>query len=111
MSTHMSIWKWTAVASLADTAFAGTYTKITTMPQEAIKMRIVSTLDASCMISLDGGTSDHLPIKKTSDNVQEVLELAAGEGGLSSHKGSDVHVKDIGTSTTGSIYVSFLTRI
>ena len=113
----MAFYQWTAVYSIADTAFAGTYTVITsaTIPSEAVAMRITTTLDQSCMLSLDGGTTDHLPVTKTGagGNAQIIpLTDQGGRGpGYTGFAGNAVYVKDIGTSSTGSLYISFLYRV
>ena len=102
---------WSQVYSLADSAYAGTYTKIATIPKETIAVRIATTLDGAAMLSLDTGVTDHIPVNKEANYKPEVIQLALQDYGYSNFVGKDLMVKDLGSApTTGSIYVTFLQR-
>ncbi len=110
----MSFYKYETIASLGHAGFAGTYTTVvTTIPSEAIEIIVTTTLDESVMLSFDGGVTDHVAIPKTADAGGPIrIELACDCcRGYSYHAGSAIKVKDIGTPTAGSIYISIRSRV
>lgn len=107
----MSICGISTLTALGHAGFAGTYTTVVAVPKEAISIIIATTLDESVMLSLDSGATDHLAINKEANYGGPLeISLLQDELGVSKYAGYNVQVKDIGTPTAGSIYVSFKVR-
>lgn len=100
--------KFNAVNSLANGSISGTYASVvSSIPSDIVSIIVTSTLDGAVMLSFDGGTTDHLPILKSTSGSPIEIYLASELGkGFSAHSGSAIKVKTIDSLTTGSIYIS-----
>lgn len=89
-----------AQRSAAAASITASYTRVGTLFGEAvILLIIVSTLDQTVQISLDGVT-DFIPVVAGSTIVLDLKSNFCALGGYRA-----VYVKEIGNPTTGSLYV------
>lgn len=88
----------------AAAAISSSYALVGTIfSKPLLTLLIVSTLDQTVQISLDG-TTDFIPIPV---GATLVLDVRSGNAAFAGWRG--VYVKEIGNPTTGSIYVSGIT--
>ena len=95
--------KFDAVVSLSGAIGASYTTLISSIPRHTRQLIITNSLDAAVMLSFDGGTTDHLPLLA---NQSFVFNLDDQDTLV--HAGSALQVKDIGTTSSGTIYASVL---
>jgi hypothetical protein len=108
--TEPLFYKFQAVSSLAFGGISGTYaTVVTAIPEDAVYMCVSTTLDGAVMLSLDGGTSDHLAVTKSANNCPQVIRISP-EGGQTYHRGAAIKVKTIEAVSAGSIYITFINK-
>ena len=91
--------------SLAHGSFAGTYTNVgTALPDYTKAIVLYNGTDEVVQFSLDAGTTDFVPLP-----AGQVLYLDLKA--LDLHAMASAHriaVKDVGTPTTGSVYVGVI---
>lgn len=101
--------KFNAVSSLANGSISGSYaTILSSIPSDIVCIIITTTLDGAVMLSFDGGTTDHLPVPKATNDTSPIQIWLASEfgKGFCAHSGSALKVKTIDSLTAGSLYIS-----
>lgn len=94
------------VRSIAFGSISGTYAGIGAFFANPIRILLVQNLsDALLMFSLDG-LDDHFPVNADSFVLLDVTANKTIDQGAFFAQGTRVYVKEIGTPSTGSVYVS-----
>lgn len=97
-----------ALRSLAFGSILSSYVSIGTPINEPSRMMIIQNFtDADLLFSFTGHT-DHLPIKANSSIIFDATTNKTNNADYFFSAKTHVHVKRIGTPTTGSVYVSTL---
>jgi hypothetical protein len=95
-----------AVRSLAFGSISGTYAGVGTPLSNPSRIILIQNLtDALVMISFDGIT-DHLPVAADGFVLLDVTANKTVSQGFYIAEGTRFYVKEIGTPTTGSVYIS-----
>jgi len=92
--------------SLGFASISGTYAGIGASFDNPIKILFVQNLtDATLMFSLDG-IDDHFPLVENGFILLDIGTNKSFEQGLFIAEGTRIYVKESGTPTSGSVYVS-----
>ena len=108
MSTFSIVALFEPVRSLAYTSIGGSYMGIGAAFANPVRLLYVANLtDATLMFSLDGLT-DHFALPGGGPIIMDLCSNKTSKEGLFFAQGNRVYVKDIGTPTQGSVYVSVI---
>ena len=92
--------------SLAFGSIGASYSPIGTAIDKPASLLIIQNFtDADLMFSFTGNT-DHIPLKAGSSFTSDITTNKTSNSDLMVSVGTRIHVKRIGTPTTGSVYVS-----
>ena len=96
------------VQSLAFGSISGTYMGIGIPLANPARMIFVQNLtDATLMFSIDG-ISDHFPLPSEGFLLMDVTSNKTSTQGFYISEGTRFYVKEIGTPSTGSVYLSVM---
>lgn len=96
------------VQSLASGSMSGSYMGIGLPLANPARMIFVQNLtDATLMFSLDG-ISDHFPLPAEGFLLLDITANKARDQGFYIAEGTRFYVKEIGTPSTGSVYLSVM---
>lgn len=92
--------------SLAHGSIGAAYMGVGTSFTKPIRILVIQNLtDVSLMFSFDG-INDHVPLPTSGYLLLDVTSNKAREDGLYFSEGTRIYVKEVGTPTSGSVYVT-----
>ncbi len=96
------------VRSLAYTSVASGYTAIgTPLVNPARQVFVQNDTDVTLMFSIDG-TNDHFPLPASGFLLLDITSNKTTEQGFYIAQGTTFYVKEVGTPSSGNVYVSVM---
>jgi hypothetical protein len=94
------------VQSVAFGGISGTYARLGTLTRPARMVLLQNFTNAALMISIDG-VNDFWPIQANSSQIFDFSSNQALDQGAYIAQGTTYYVKDIGSPSSGSIYLTY----
>lgn len=95
-----------AARSLAHGSIGAAYMGVGTAFSKPVRILMIQNLtDVSLMFSFDG-INDHVPLPRDGYMLLDATSNKAKEDGLYFAEGTRIYVKDIGSPSSGSVYVT-----